>query len=405
MTYEEVLAYLYAQLPMFHRVGPAAYKPDLTNTIALCEIVGNPQQHIKTVHVAGTNGKGSTSHLIASCLQEAGYQTGLCTSPHLKDFRERIKINNRMITREAVVEFVSVYKDKWEHLSPSFFEVTIAMSFWYFKREKVDIAVIETGLGGRLDSTNVIQPELAVITNIGWDHMNLLGDTLEKIALEKAGIIKKNTPVVLGEMKPNVRSVISERAYSLNSEIIFADLNQPEPPESALKGYYQNQNRRTAFAAVQKLNTLGWTISPENIKHGFLRVIENTGLMGRWQVLGTSPLVVADVAHNVDGISIVMEQLHDQTYDELHFVIGMVNDKDISNVLALLPREAHYYFCKADIPRGLDAQLLQEAALQQGLKGEVYSSVKDAFMAARAKAKAADMVFIGGSVFTVAEVL
>lgn len=405
MTYEEVLAYLYAQLPMFHRIGPAAYKPDLSSTIALCEIVGNPQQRIKTVHVAGTNGKGSTSHLIASCLQEAGYKTGLCTSPHLKDFRERIKINNRMITREAVVEFVSSFKNKWEHLSPSFFEVTIAMSFWYFEREKIDIAVIETGLGGRLDSTNVIQPELAVITNIGWDHMNLLGDTLEKIALEKAGIIKKNIPVILGEMKPNVRSVISEKANAFHAEIISADLKQPEPPESALKGYYQNQNRRTAFAAVQKLSTMGWTISPENIKNGFLNVIENTGLMGRWQVLGTSPLIVADVAHNVDGISMVMEQLRDQTYDELHFVIGMVNDKDISNVLALLPREAHYYFCKADIPRGLDAQLLQEAALQQGLKGQVYSSVKNAFTAAKAKAKTADMVFVGGSVFTVAEVL
>lgn len=405
MTYEEVLAYLYAQLPMFHRIGPAAYKPDLNNTIALCEIIGNPQQRIKTVHVAGTNGKGSTSHLIASSLQEAGYTTGLCTSPHLKDFRERIKINDRMITREAVIAFVETFQKQWEHLSPSFFEVTIALSFWYFEKEKVDIAVIETGLGGRLDSTNVIQPELAVITNVGWDHMNLLGDTLEKIAVEKAGIIKHDIPVILGEMKPNVHSVIIEKAKQQNAAVVEAGMDQPEPPDSVLKGYYQAQNRRTAYAALKKLSALGWNISQEAIERGFQNVVINTGLMGRWQQLGSEPLIIADVAHNVDGISIVMEQLKDQQFDQLHFVIGMVNDKDISNVLALLPKDAKYYFCKADIPRGLDASLLQSAAKTAGLSGEVFSSVKEAYYTACSNAKTADMVFVGGSVFTVAEVL
>ncbi|MFN6379407.1 MAG: bifunctional folylpolyglutamate synthase/dihydrofolate synthase [Flavobacteriales bacterium] len=404
-SYEEVLDYLYSALPMFHRVGPAAYKPDLSNTLALCEIIGNPHKGLKTVHIAGTNGKGSTSHLIASSLQEAGYKVGLCTSPHLKDFRERIKINGRMITREAVVDFVEKYRQHWTSIEPSFFEMTIALSFWYFKNENVDIAVIETGLGGRLDSTNVIQPEVCAITNIGWDHMNLLGDSLEKIAIEKAGIIKPNTPVVLGEMKPNVRSVILQKANEHSVEWIDASLETEEPPSSELKGYYQDQNRRTAYQTLLTLRKKGWNIGDDHISNGFTKVIQNTGLMGRWQVLGHAPLTVADVGHNVDGIEILMKQVNDQAFEKLHFVIGMVNDKDIQSVLKLLPKDAHYYFCKADIPRGLEASLLQEQALLQGLKGDTYPSVRSAFKTAKEKASEKDMILIGGSVFTVAEVL
>lgn len=405
MSYDEVLDYLYSALPMFHRIGPAAYKPDLSNTIDLCEIIGNPHKDLKTVHIAGTNGKGSTSHLIASALQEAGYNVGLCTSPHLKDFRERIKINGRMITREAVVEFVEKYRHQWSSIEPSFFEMTIALSFWYFKNEKVDIAVIETGLGGRLDSTNVILPEVCAITNIGWDHMNLLGDTLEKIALEKAGIIKHNTPIVLGEMKPNVRSVIIQKANEHSVQWIDASISTTEPPASELKGYYQDQNRRTAYQTLLSLRDKGWNISEDAICKGFATVIKNTGLMGRWQVLANAPLTVADVGHNVDGIEILMKQVSDQKFERLHFVIGMVNDKDIQSVLKLLPKEAVYYFCKADIPRGLDAALLQEQALIQGLNGNTYPSVRSAFEAAKEKASEKDMILIGGSVFTVAQVL
>lgn len=405
MSYEAVLEYLYSRLPMFHRIGPAAYKPDLNNTIALCQRIGDPQKELKTVHIAGTNGKGSTSHLIASALQEAGYKTGLCTSPHLKDFRERIKINGRMIPREDVVTFVESYREQWEDIQPSFFEVTVALSFWYFRKEKTDIAVIETGLGGRLDSTNVISPEICAITNIGWDHMNLLGDTLEKIALEKAGIIKENIPVVLGEMKPSVRSVIEHLAHERNSKIISAGLHTPEPPASALLGYYQRQNRRTAYAVLKELQSNDWKISEKDIRLGFQNVVRHTGLMGRWQILNEYPLTVADVAHNTDGIEMLMQQVADQTFGQLHFVIGMVNDKDIEAVLRLLPKDAIYYFCKADIPRGLDATLLREKALIFGLKGESYTSVKEAFQHAREKAETTDMILIGGSVFTVAEVL
>ncbi len=405
MSYDEVLDYLYSALPMFHRIGPAAYKPDLSNTIALCEIIGNPHKDLKTVHIAGTNGKGSTSHLIASSLQEAGYKVGLCTSPHLKDFRERIKINGQMITREAIVDFVEKYRQQWSSIEPSFFEMTIALSFWYFKNEKVDIAVIETGLGGRLDSTNVILPEVSAITNIGWDHMNLLGDTLEKIAIEKAGIIKHNTPIVLGEMKPNVRSVIIEKANEHSVQWIDASISTIEPPQSELKGYYQDQNRRTAYQTLLTLREKGWKINDRQIINGFANVIKNTGLMGRWQVLSNAPLTVADVGHNVDGIEILMKQVSDQKFERLHFVIGMVNDKDIQSVLRLLPKDAVYYFCKADIPRGLDAGLLQEQALIQGLTGDTYPSVRSAFEAAKEKASEKDMILIGGSVFTVAEVL
>lgn len=405
MHYEEVLDYLFAQLPMYQRIGPAAYKPDLSNTIALLEIVGNPQHSFKSVHVAGTNGKGSTSHLIASTLQEAGYKTGLTTSPHLKDFRERIKINGAMIPHQDVIEFVNTFSEAWQKISPSFFEMSVALAFWYFAKEKVDIAVIETGLGGRLDSTNVVSPEVAAITNVGWDHVNLLGDTLEKIAAEKAGIIKANIPVVLGEMKPNVRSVMNEKAASLHAPIVDASLLSEEPPATSLLGNYQKENRRTAYQTIQTLIQKGWNISTKNIEDGFAKVIENTALLGRWQILSTSPLTVADVGHNKEGIEQIVAQIEEQTFEKLHFVIAMVNDKDIRSVLELLPQNATYYFSKAQVPRGLDASILKAQAEEIGLSGNAYSTIQEAFKVAKEKASQKDMIFIGGSVFTVAEVL
>jgi dihydrofolate synthase/folylpolyglutamate synthase len=391
---------------MFHRVGPAAYKPGLDNTWALLELVGNPQIGLKTVHIAGTNGKGSTSHMIAAALQVAGYKTGLYTSPHLKDFRERIRINGIMIPEEEVVAFVNEYHEAWQPIQPSFFEITVAMCFWYFKRAGLDIAVIETGLGGRLDSTNVIEPEVSVITNIGYDHMNLLGDTIEKIAAEKAGIIKTKTPTVIGHMREEAREVMTATAGRLHSPLIDSS-SVPESliPSGVLKGHYQIENRATAFMALRTLAALGWNVSEDHIAQGFQRVVELTGLLGRWQLLNSSPFVIADVAHNEDGIRVVLNQLRETPHKQLHFVLGMVGDKDVSRVLRLLPQEAIYYFCKADIPRGLDAGQLKLHASAFQLKGESYTSVKQAYEAACNAAQNDDLVFVGGSVFTVAEVL
>ncbi|MFN5621673.1 MAG: bifunctional folylpolyglutamate synthase/dihydrofolate synthase [Flavobacteriales bacterium] len=406
MTYSQTLDYLYSQLPMFHRVGPAAYKPGLDNTWALLELVGNPHEELKTVHIAGTNGKGSTSHMIASALQLAGYKTGLYTSPHLKDFRERIRINGVMIPEGEVVTFVERYHEAWQVIQPSFFEITVALCFWYFKREGVDIAVIETGLGGRLDSTNVIVPEVSVITNIGYDHMNLLGDTIEKIAAEKAGIIKNGTPVVLGAMREEARLVMEETAKRMNAPLLDSSLlSHRAIPISALKGLYQNENRATAFLALKTLNVLGWRLTENHIAEGFERVVELTGLLGRWQQLKEHPLVIADVAHNEDGIHAVLEQIKQTPHQHLHFVLGLVGDKDVTRVLKMLPQYATYYFCKADIPRGLDAQLLQDQAMNFQLTGSAYLSVRQAYEAACGAAVEDDLVFIGGSVFTVAEVL
>ncbi len=407
MNYDEVIEYLYSQLPMFHRIGPAAYKPGLDNTIALLHLVGNPQNHLRTVHVAGTNGKGSTSHMIASVLQEAGYKVGLYTSPHLKDFRERIKINGQMISKEAVTEFVELYKDSWEKILPSFFEITVALCFWYFEKEKTDIAVIEVGLGGRLDSTNVILPEVSVITNIGMDHMNLLGDTIEKIAAEKAGIIKANVSVVLGKMKPEARQIMQEFADNQHTRISdSAKIDISEVPPCELKGNYQKENRATAFTALEVLRKeKNWHITDIHIRNGFARISANTGLMGRWQILGQKPLIVADVAHNEDGINAVLKQIETISFRKLHFVLGLVSDKDVDRVLKLLPQHAVYYFCKANIPRGLDAAELRERADHFHLKGEYYLSVSEAFESAKKNALSEHMVFVGGSVFTVAEVV
>jgi len=391
---------------MFHRVGPAAYKPGLDNTCALLEMVGNPHEGLKTVHIAGTNGKGSTSHMIAAALQLAGYKTGLYTSPHLRDFRERIRINGAMISEDAVAEFVNQYHDAWQSIQPSFFEITVAMCFWYFKRAGIDIAVIETGLGGRLDSTNVIVPEVSVITNIGYDHMNLLGDTIEKIAAEKAGIIKSQRPVILGAMREEARRVMLETATRMEAPIVDATtVSASIIPDGALKGLYQQENKATAFMALRTLAALGWEVSEEHIAQGFERVVELTGLLGRWQKLNDKPLAIADVAHNEDGIRIVLEQIRQTPHNKLHFVLGLVGDKDVTRVLQLLPSSAVYYFCKADIPRGLEAGLLKVQAGEFGLNGESYLSVKSAYDAAIAAASGSDLVFVGGSVFTVAEVL
>ncbi len=406
VNYPQTLEYLYSQLPMFHRVGPAAYKPGLDNTWALLELVGNPHEGLKTVHIAGTNGKGSTSHMIAAALQLAGYKTGLYTSPHLKDFRERIRINGVMMPEDAVVEFVNQYNEAWQSIQPSFFEITVAMCFWYFKREGVEIAVIETGLGGRLDSTNVIDPEVAVITNIGYDHMNLLGDTIEKIAAEKAGIIKPKKPVVIGAMREEAREVMIETALKHQAPMIDASrIPSALVPDGALKGHYQIENRATAFMALRVLAALGWNVNEEHIAQGFERVVELTGLLGRWQKLNDAPLTIADVAHNEDGIRTVLAQIQQTPHKRLHFVLGVVGDKDVSRVLKLLPPAATYYFCKADIPRGLDAQELKKQAFECQLFGETFVSVQRAYEAACANAAQDDLVFIGGSIFTVAEVL
>jgi dihydrofolate synthase/folylpolyglutamate synthase len=406
MTYHDVLEYMYAQLPMFHRVGPAAYKPGLDNTYRLLEIVGNPHLDLRTVHVAGTNGKGSTSHLIASVLQEAGYKTGLCTSPHLKDFRERIRINGSLIPEQSVVEFVQTYRSAWEPIQPSFFEITIALCFWFFRKEKTDIAVIETGLGGRLDSTNVITPEISVITNIGMDHMNLLGDSIEQIAAEKAGIIKNNIPIVAGPMKTEALNIITAHAGAKQARLFNADTLSPDiVPPTCLRGTYQDENRRTAYAALLELERLGWHISDDHIRNGFMHVTQNTSLQGRWQQLADTPLIIADVAHNEDGIKVVLNQISETPHEQLHFVLGLVSDKDVDRVLRLLPEKATYYFCKANIPRGMDADDLAERAGKYALRGKAYDSVQHAFDAAKKAAHERDLVFIGGSVFTVAEVL
>ena len=404
-TYDETLEYLYAQLPMFHRIGAAAYKADLHNTHALMEILGHPERGLKCVHVAGTNGKGSTSHFIASVLQEAGLKTGLHTSPHLKELRERFKINGEMIPKEAVIGFVERYREQFEPVKASFFEWGVALALQHFREEQIDIAVLETGMGGRLDSTNVITPEVSVITNIGWDHMDLLGDSLEKIAAEKAGIIKPGVPVVIGEAQGEVAEVFRKKAEELNAPIEFIDHSGPLPFPIGLEGDHQQKNARTALAAIKILRSKGWPIEEEHIRSGMLNVIGNTGLLGRWQKLAERPLTIADVAHNTDGVRVVRSLLAKQRFDRLHIVIGTVNDKDLDRVLAELPKEAAYYFCKAGIPRGLEAEKLQAQAESKGLHGRSYHSVAEAFTAARNAAAANDLVLVTGSVFVVAEVL
>ncbi|MBK7385054.1 MAG: bifunctional folylpolyglutamate synthase/dihydrofolate synthase [Flavobacteriales bacterium] len=405
MTYPETLAYLYAQLPMFQRIGAAAYKADLSNTHALMDLLGHPEKGLRCVHVAGTNGKGSTCHLLASILQEAGYKVGLHTSPHLKDFRERCRINGEMIPEGDVVLFVEEYRAGFEPIQASFFEWTVALAFWWFREEQVDIAIVETGMGGRLDSTNVVTPEVSVITNIGWDHTQFLGHTLEAIAAEKAGIIKPGVPVVIGRADGAVRDVFLRTAATNASPIHFTDQHAPLQFATPLTGAHQEENARTVLSALDLLRNTGWQISDLAIEAGFANVLQNTGIRGRWQTLAQRPFTICDVAHNVDGIRVVNELLGHYVFDRLHIVLGMVNDKDLSSVLKELPRSATYYFCKADIPRGLDVDRLRSAASEAGLGGNSYPSVRVALETAQAAAERSDLILITGSVFVVAEVL
>ncbi|MFZ5554829.1 MAG: bifunctional folylpolyglutamate synthase/dihydrofolate synthase [Bacteroidota bacterium] len=406
MNYRETLDYLYSRLPVFQRIGAAAYKADLHNTIALCKAAGNPEQKIKTIHVAGTNGKGSVSHFLAAIFQSAGYKTGLYTSPHLKDFRERIKVNGKMISKKYVVDFVAAQKNNFEKINPSFFEATVAMAFSYFRDQKTDIAVIETGLGGRLDSTNVIVPEISVITNISFDHMNLLGNTLEKIAFEKAGIIKPGIPVVIGEHIPETKKVFGEVAKKNKSAITYAQ-NKPKRKKhkSQLTGIYQQKNINTVLHAVEQLQKKGWKLSEKNIRIGIEKVVTLTGLHGRWQQLKRSPKVFCDIAHNEAGIKELLKQIKKTKHKNLHVVFGVVNDKEVDKVLSLLPKKANYYFTKANIPRALDEKLLQKKALEHKLKGKTFPKVKQAMNSAISNAGKQDLVIITGSAFVVAEVV
>lgn len=405
MNYSETIDYLFSQLPMYQRIGKAAYKADLTNTIALLSALGNPENAFKSIHIAGTNGKGSTSHMLASIFQESGYKTGLYTSPHLIDFRERIKINGELIPEQKVVDFILSIQKEINKIKPSFFELTVAMAFDYFKNEEVDIAIIETGLGGRLDSTNVIQPELSIITNIGMDHMQFLGNDILSIAKEKAGIIKKNTPVIIGQANKELRSLFSTIAFKKNTSILFAEDVKTKEYDSDLKGDYQKYNRKTALVAINELQKMAWKIPEESRKKGFKKVSKNTGIAGRWDILQMDPKVICDTGHNAEGLYEVFKQLEEETYSNLHIVLGMVNDKSVNDILAIFPTNAEYYFCKANVPRSLDADILRNEAAKSLLIGEVYQTVTDAYINALKNANTKDLVFVGGSTFVVADLL
>jgi len=427
MTYRETVEYLYSQLPAYHRIGKPAYKADLKNTILLDEYFGHPHRKFKSVHIAGTNGKGSVSHMLASVLQTAGYRTGLYTSPHLKDFRERIRVNGEMMSEREVVRFIDKNREFIDKLKPSFFEITVAMAFVYFAQEDVDVAVVETGMGGRLDSTNIITPVLSVITNIGHDHMEFLGDTLEKIAYEKAGIVKKRIPVVIGETQPETEKVFISRAKETESEIIFADREYQCVPEkfnpdseirefvlkhvktgrefivqSPLAGDYQAKNIPVVMTASMRLNSY-FKINEEIVLTGIKNVVKNTGFSGRWQILGRRPLIICDTGHNREGLEQVIRQLMEIPARQKHFVLGFVKDKDLDSILPLFPKDAKYYFTRATVERALDENLFREKALNYGLKGNAYASVPEAFEKAKASASGDDLIFIGGSTFIVAD--
>jgi len=429
MNYSQTIDFLYSQLPAYHRVGKAAYKNDLNNTIALDNYLGNPHKKFLSIHVAGTNGKGSVSHMIASVLQEAGYKTGLYTSPHLKDFRERIKVNGVMIPESEIVTFVTKCKSIIETVQPSFFEITVAMAFDYFASENVEIAVIEVGLGGRLDSTNIITPVLSVITNIGHDHMDLLGDSIVKVAGEKAGIIKSGVPVVISESNSETDGVFRNKALASGSEIVFADKNFKclleessgitgarkyvvevigkdlrIQGESPLGGDYQSKNIQAVYQAFRKCCE-GFKISDKDIKDGVRKVTINTGLSGRWHILSNNPLTICDTGHNREGLEYVFRQISRIKKQKLHMVVGFVNDKDLSSVLPLFPKDAIYYFTRASVPRALDQDILKQSAENYGLNGKSYPDVKSAVDAARANASVGDLIFIGGSTFVVADAI
>ena len=435
MSYQDTIDYLYSRLPLFSRIGPAAIKADLHNTIAICDFLGNPQNKFKTIHVAGTNGKGSTSHMLASIFQEAGYKTGLYTSPHLYDFRERIKVNGIMCSETFVTTFTNKMKPFIEKVAPSFFEITVGMAFEYFADENVDIAIIETGLGGRLDSTNVINPILSIITNIGMDHMALLGGTLAEIANEKAGIIKQTTPVVISEVIPETKNIFEQKANSLNAPIYYAEeyiqfksfqnnwqtslfefnqslihlLDAPLFPKSFtvecdLPGKYQYKNLKGVLVAMQILATMGWQLSASKILKGLLHVGKNTGLMGRWECIQTTPRIILDVAHNEHGIKALLEQLESLHYAQLHIITGMVKDKDVNAVLNLLPKKAKYYFTQSHIPRALPVSELAAKGNAFDLNGSQFENVNIALQSANKNATANDLILVIGSVFLVAEV-
>ena len=400
MNYKETLEYLFVKTPAFQQKGESAYKPGLANVMELDDFYSNPHKNFKTIHIAGTNGKGSVSHTLAAILQSAGYKVGLYTSPHLKDFSERIRVNGKPISEQYVIDFVREADEIIGKLNPSFFEITTLMAFTYFKHENVDVAVIETGLGGRLDSTNIISPVLSVVTNVSFDHVNLLGNTLEKIAVEKAGIIKKGIPAVVGEMPNELRPIFTEKTEN----VVFAEDNDASNYEFELKGYCQDKNKKTILAAAELLKK-EFDIKEENIVEGLKNVIELTSLMGRWQKLSSSPLTIADTGHNVAGMQYIVSQIADIKADSKRLVIGMVGDKDITSMLKLLPKDAIYYFCNAQIPRALPAEELKAKASEFGLKGNAYPSVADALEAAKRDSSENDFIFIGGSNFTVAEIL
>ncbi|MBM0653623.1 bifunctional folylpolyglutamate synthase/dihydrofolate synthase [Capnocytophaga genosp. AHN8471] len=404
MNYQETLSWMFNRLPMFQTQGKTALNNKLDNILTFTSVLGNPQTKFKSLHIAGTNGKGSSSSMLASILQEAGYKVGLYTSPHLKDFRERIKINGKEIPENYVINFISENKSFLEEHSLSFFEMTVGMAFCYFAEEKVDIAVIEVGLGGRFDSTNIITPEVSLITNISKDHTDILGDTLPKIAFEKAGIIKRNVPVVISEYQEETAPVFTAKAKEMNAPIIFANHIETSLTTD-LQGAYQEKNIKGVIAVTELLIHQGWDITPENIAQGLLHVVHNTNLKGRWQTLGSYPTIVCDTGHNVGGLTYVMEQLKKQTYTHLHIVVGFVKEKDVNGVLELFPKEATYYFCSPAIARGLNVDTLKEIAIAKGLQGERYSSVAEALNAAKAQALPTDFIFVGGSTFVVAEVL
>ncbi len=405
MNYQDTVNWMFRQLPMYQNKGKSAYKKDLSNILLLSGHLGNPQENFKSIHVAGTNGKGSTSHMLASILQEAGYKVGLYTSPHLKDFRERIRINGKVISKQFVIGFIKRNKTFFEKNQLSFFEMTVGMAFDYFAKQNIDIAVIEVGLGGRLDSTNIITPELSVITNIGFDHMKFLGNTLEKIAGEKAGIIKQNIPVVIGETQMETKTVFETKVKAVNSTIYFADQLVNSVLESDLKGSYQTHNIKTVIQSITVLRALGFQISESELKKGLLSVVKNTGLQGRWQVLGQNPKIICDTAHNKEGLTQAIEQLQSEQFDKLHIVFGVVKDKDLNALIPLLPVNATYYFCKPDIQRGLDTKELQSAFTKYGLIGNTYQSVEIAYRSSISNAKKDDLIYVGGSTFVVAEII
>lgn len=405
MTYKETVEWMFKQLPMYQNLGKAAYKKDLSNTLRLSDYLKNPESKFKSIHVAGTNGKGSVSHMLASVLQESGYKVGLYTSPHLKDFRERIKINGKEISKHFVIGFIKKHQKFFKENNLSFFEMTVGLAFDYFAKQEVDIAIIEVGLGGRLDSTNIITPEVSVITNIGLDHTQFLGNTLPKIAKEKAGIIKTNVPVVISETQIETKEIFKSIAKEKNAEIYFADKGIQQEFETDLKGNYQNKNIKAVVSTISLLNEKAYSISETQLKTGLKSVIKNTGLKGRWQILQENPKVICDTAHNKEGLSYVVEQLLEESFNNLHIVFGTVNDKNLEEIIKLLPKKATYYLCKPAVLRGMEVKKLKQIFDYYSYKSLVYNSVGEALDSAKFNAVKNDLIYIGGSTFVVAEII